>query len=223
MWSLITWAMPPTVYAGFSRSRQRWSLGWRCFLGINPYQRKEKIHSELQCRFGTALATLPGVNEALGVLHGPKGLAGFTQSPDTCYHLKGVTSNGLALCRWDTDPWRPLALCTPAAGSRSCLEGGFGRCIFLCAKPTTWRKSACNRWGSGQYIDKTRAEGWKKKPKNRLESIDPIAIEVRTTLTFFCYLSQCISLFWFCYLGHVGQNFKKFCLRQWLIWNHSKW
>lgn len=33
-------------------------------------------------------------------------------------------------------------------------------------------------------LTKTRAEGWKKKPKNRLESIDPIATEV-STLTFF--------------------------------------
>lgn len=88
MWSLITWAMSPTVYAGFSRSRQRWSLGWRWFLGINPYQRTEKIHSELQCRFRKALANLSGVNEALGVLHGPKWLASFNQSPDTCYHQK---------------------------------------------------------------------------------------------------------------------------------------
>lgn len=146
MWSLITWAMSLTVYAGFSRSRQRWNLGWRCFLGINPFQRTEKIHSQLQCRFGKALANLSGVNEALGMLYGSKWLVRFNQSPDTCYHQKGVTSNELALCRWDTHPWRLLAHCIPAAGIRSYLEGGFSQYIFVCAKPTMWRKSSCNRW-----------------------------------------------------------------------------
>lgn len=50
---------------------------------MNPYQRTEKIHSELPCRFGKALANQFGVNKALGVLHGPKGLARFNQTHAT--------------------------------------------------------------------------------------------------------------------------------------------
>lgn len=49
--------------------------------GLTPIKGRKR-YSELQCRFGKALATLPGENVALGVLHE---LASFNQLPDACY------------------------------------------------------------------------------------------------------------------------------------------
>lgn len=64
------------------------------------------------------------------------------------------------LCADEASTARGCGLTTfPAAGSRSCLERGFGKCISISAKPTTRGKSAYNRWEWGQYIDITRAEG----------------------------------------------------------------
>lgn len=43
-------------------------------------------------------------------------------------------------------------------------------------------------------MDRTTAEGWKKKFNLRLEYMDPVAPEGRTTLVILNYLSQSIPI-----------------------------